>query len=537
MPARGRRAGRGAGGGAPSLAGARPGARCGARRSVLRTRARAASAAGPPGGGENVLGGADASGVGGAGPLRAAAAEAAPAEVAGPAGGEGGDLEGWEGELAGQFDAIEAALGDLRAGKFVVVLDDEARENEGDLIMCADRVTAADIAFMVRHTSGLLCVGMEGQDVDRLGLPQMVESRANEEAMATAFTVSVDLQEGTHTGISAHDRALTIRALADPDVKGAAFVKPGHVFPLRAREGGVLKRGGHTEAAADLARLAGSHPSGVLCELVNDDGTMMRGPQLLAFARAHGLKAITISDLIVHRRVRESIVERTALARLPTRWGDFRAVSYRSKLDGIEHVAMVCGDVGDGEDVLVRVHSECITGDIFASRRCDCGPQLDKAMELVAAEGRGVIVYLRGQEGRGIGLGHKLRAYNLQDAGKDTVEANVELGLPVDSREYGVGAHILKDVGVNTLRLLTNNPAKYTGLKGYGLEILERISLVIPPTADNRRYIETKREKMGHIYDESHGQGHGHDHGHDHHHHEHGEDCNCLQGGHIEEIF
>jgi 3,4-dihydroxy 2-butanone 4-phosphate synthase/GTP cyclohydrolase II len=307
------------------------------------------------------------------------------------------------------------------------------------------------------------------------------------------------LQEGVTTGISASERAATVRALADPQSVPDTFQRPGHVFPLRYRTGGVLRRAGHTEAAVDLARLAGCAPVGVLCEIVNDaDGSMARCPQLLEFGKAHGLHVVLISDLIRFRRAREATVERTAVARLPTQHGLFSAHSYRSTGDGIEHVALVMGDIGDGSDVLVRVHSECLTGDIFASRRCDCGPQLQAAMARVAAEGRGVIVYLRGQEGRGIGLGHKLRAYNLQDSGRDTVQANVDLGLPIDSREYGSGAQILRDLGVRSIRLMTNNPAKYTGLKGFGLSLVGRVPLLMPINADNRRYIMTKREKMGH---------------------------------------
>jgi 3,4-dihydroxy 2-butanone 4-phosphate synthase/GTP cyclohydrolase II len=479
-------------------------------------------------------------------------------------------LEGWQDDeaLVGRFASVEEALQDVAMGKFVVVLDDEGRENEGDLIAAAGPATPEALAFMVRHTSGLICVGMEGSDLDRLGLPLMVEN--NEEHLKTAFTLSVDKAEGTTTGISAADRAATVSALGTPESRPETFVKPGHVFPLRASEGGTLKRAGHTEAAVDLARLAGYHPAGILSELQNDDGTMMRGPELLDFADEHGLKAITIADLIVYRRMREVLVERTAVARLPTKYGrDFRIFGYKCKTNGIEHVAMVCGDVGDGDDILVRVHSECLTGDIFASARCDCGPQLQKAMEMVAEEGRGVIVYLRGQEGRGIGLGHKLRAYNLQDSGRDTVDANLDLGLPVDSREYGIGAHILKDVGVNSMRLMTNNPAKYTGLKGYGLEVSERVGIVTEVTADNAAYIQTKRDRMGHFWDgdegdlkafanaetnlepsnlegfesaaslvelangthehtHAHAHGHGHGHGHSHDHdHVHGPDGSC----------
>ena len=383
----------------------------------------------------------------------------------------------------------------------MVVLDDEDRENEGDLIIAAEKMTDEDVAFMVNHTSGLICVGMDGKDLDRLELPPMVAK--NQDAMGTAFTVSVDLKQGTSTGISAADRCATIQALASPGSKPDDFRKPGHVFPLRYREGGVLKRAGHTEAAGDLARLAGCFPAGVLCEIVNEDGTMKRRDQLIAFAKEHGLLTITISDLIRYRSYYESLVERIAVARMPTKVGVFQAYSYRSKIDDEEHIAMVYGDVQKNEDpegVLVRVHSECLTGDIMGSLRCDCGPQLELALKKVAEAGCGVVVYLRGQEGRGIGLGHKLRAYNLQDAGRDTVEANVDLGLPVDSREYGIGAHMLRDVGVSTLKLMTNNPAKYTGLSGYGLTITKRVPLLTPINKENKKYIMTKVNKMGHWF-------------------------------------
>ena len=436
--------------------------------------------------------------------------------------------KGWQddAETTPGFASVRDALDEIAKGRFVVVLDDEDRENEGDLIIAAEKVTAEDMAFMVNHTSGLVCVGMTGENCDRLKLPQMVKGEANSDAMRTAFTVSVDSQaKGVTTGISASDRAATIRALSAPNSKPEDFGRPGHVFPLRAREGGVLKRAGHTEAAVDLARLAGCSPAGVLCEIVRTDGGMARGDELRRFAAEHGLLAITISDLIRYRRTFESLVDRVAVARLPTQYGVFQAYSYVAKQDGIEHLAMVYGDVTQGppgeekekggegakngagkegkgakedDGVLVRVHSECLTGDILGSLRCDCGPQLDLAMKRVVEDGRGVVVYLRGHEGGGIGLGHKLRAYNLQDAGRDTVEANVDLGLPVDSREYGIGAHILRDVGVRRLRLMTNNPAKYTGLKGYGLEIVKRVPLLTPINKENKRYIMTKVNKMGH---------------------------------------
>lgn len=393
-------------------------------------------------------------------------------------------------------DAIEA----IRQGKFVIAVDDEDRENEGDLIMAASSVTPEAMAFIVRHGTGIVCVAMKEEDLRRLELPLMVPDKENEEKLLTAFTISVDAKEGTTTGVSATDRANTILALASPNSKPGDFRRPGHIFPLKYREGGVLKRAGHTEASADLATLAGLNPAAVLCEIVDNDGSMARLPRLREFAKEHNLPLISIADLVRYRRKREKLVERSAIARLPTMWGPFQAYCYRSKLDGIEHVAMVKGNIGDGLDVLVRVHSECLTGDIFGSARCDCGNQLALAMQQIELAGRGVLVYLRGHEGRGIGLGHKLRAYNLQDEGRDTVEANVELGLPVDSREYGIGAQILRDVGVRTMRLMTNNPAKYVGLRGYGLKVVGRVPVLSPITQENKRYLETKRSKMGHIY-------------------------------------
>jgi 3,4-dihydroxy 2-butanone 4-phosphate synthase/GTP cyclohydrolase II len=403
-------------------------------------------------------------------------------------------------EPATAFDGIELALQELADGGMVVVVDDEDRENEGDLVMAASHVTPADVAFMVRHTSGVLCVALTGERCDALALPLMVGSE-NSEQQRTAFTHTVDVATGTTTGISAADRSATIRALADETLDGRAFNRPGHVFPLRSREGGVLKRAGHTEAAVDLTRLAGLVPAGVICELVNDDGTMARRPALQAFAREHGLPIITIAALIEHRRRVDVLVERTGEARVPTPWGEFRCISYRSVLDGTEHAAFTLGDVSTGDELLVRVHSECLTGDIFDSLRCDCGPQLKSAMARIAAVGRGAVVYLRGHEGRGIGLGHKLRAYGLQDAGRDTVDANLDLGVPVDSREYGVGAQILVDLGARRLRLLTNNPAKYGGLDGYGLEIVARESLQIVPNPENLVYLRTKQRRLGHLLD------------------------------------
>ncbi|KAJ6811918.1 putative bifunctional riboflavin biosynthesis protein RIBA 1, chloroplastic [Iris pallida] len=397
------------------------------------------------------------------------------------------------------FSSITEAIEDIRQGKLVIVVDDEDRENEGDLIMAASLVTPDAMAFIVRHGTGIVCVSMKGEDLDRLNLPLMVTQ--NEEKLCTAFTISVDAKEGTTTGVSAKDRAKTVLALASPSSKPDTFNRPGHIFPLKYREGGVLKRAGHTEASVDLAILAGLPPVAVLCEVVDDDdGSMARLPKLREFAKKEGLKIVSISDLIRYRRKREKLVERASVARLPNKWGSVEAYCYRSLLDGMEHIAMVKGDIGDGQDVLVRVHSECLTGDIFGSARCDCGTQLAMAMEQIEKAGRGVLVYLRGHEGRGIGLGHKLRAYKLQDAGLDTVEANEELGLPVDSREYGIGAQILQDLGVRTMRLLTNNPAKYIGLKGYGLSVVGRVPLLTPITKENRRYLDTKRTKMGHVY-------------------------------------
>ncbi len=397
------------------------------------------------------------------------------------------------------FTDIENAIAAIERGEFVVVVDDADRENEGDLIMAAEKVTPEAMAFMIRHTSGVICLPLEGDRCDELQLPLMVAN--NTEAQRTAFTVSVDARAGTSTGISAADRAATVHALIDPETRPADLARPGHIFPLRYREGGVLKRAGHTEAAVDLARLAGAYPSGVLSEITNDDGTMARMPELERFAAEHGLQVISIADLIRFRRHREKLVRRVSEARIPTRHGDFTAYVFESLLDGVEHLAFVRGDISGNEDVLVRVHSECLTGDVFGSLRCDCGVQLDNALERVANEGRGVVVYLRGHEGRGIGLGHKLRAYTLQDEGRDTVEANVELGFPADSREYGIGSQILVDLGVSTMRLMTNNPSKYGGLEGYGLEIVERVPLHVEPNAENISYLRAKQEKMGHLLD------------------------------------
>ncbi|CAO2813887.1 unnamed protein product [Amaranthus hypochondriacus] len=398
------------------------------------------------------------------------------------------------------FASIPEAIEDVRRGKMVIVVDDEDRENEGDLIMAAELATPEAMAFFVKHGTGIVCVSMQEEDLERLQLPLMVASKDNEEKLCTAFTVTVDAKHGTTTGVSASDRAITVKALASRDSKPEDFNRPGHIFPLKYREGGVLKRAGHTEASVDLAVLAGLNPVAVICEIVDDDGSMARLPRLREFAEKENLKIVSIADLIRYRRKRAQLVERSSAARIPTMWGPFTAYCYKSYLDGIEHIAMVKGDIGDGQDILVRVHSECLTGDIFGSARCDCGNQLALAMKKIEAAGRGVLVYLRGHEGRGIGLGHKLRAYNLQDAGRDTVEANEELGLPVDSREYGIGAQILRDLGVRTMKLMTNNPAKYIGLKGYGLAVSGRVPLITPITNENKRYLETKRKKMGHVY-------------------------------------
>jgi 3,4-dihydroxy 2-butanone 4-phosphate synthase/GTP cyclohydrolase II len=400
---------------------------------------------------------------------------------------------------------VERALAELAAGRSVVVVDDEDRENEGDLIFAAEKATPELVSFMVRHTSGYICVALTEAECDRLDLPPM--HHTNSDSFRTAFTVTVDAKAGITTGISATDRARTIALLADPAAVPGDLVRPGHVLPLRARDGGVLRRPGHTEAAVDLARLAGLAPAGALCEIVSqkNDGDMARGDELRVFAEEHDLVLITIAQLIAYRRRNEKHVVRVAQARIPTRHGDFVAYGYDSLLDGIEHLALVRGDVGtlngaadDGEHVLVRVHSECLTGDVLGSLRCDCGPQLDAALAAVAAEGRGVVLYMRGHEGRGIGLMHKLQAYQLQEAGADTVDANLALGLPADARDYGIGAQILSDLGVRSMRLLTNNPDKRAGLEGYGLRVVGRVSLPVRAQPENLRYLTTKRDRMGH---------------------------------------
>jgi 3,4-dihydroxy 2-butanone 4-phosphate synthase/GTP cyclohydrolase II len=404
-----------------------------------------------------------------------------------------------QGSEESAFASIEDAVAAVARGEIIVVVDDEDRENEGDLIMSAEAATPENIAFFVRHTSGVICTPLTGERLDELDIPLMV--RDNTESHRTAFTYSVDYVHGTSTGISAADRSATIQALIDPATRPADLARPGHIFPLRYADGGVLKRAGHTEAAVDLARLAGMYPAGVLCEIVNDDGTMARVPDLIEFCKQHGLLMVTIAQLIKYRRQNEKLIRRVAEARIPTPWGDFTSYVYESVLDGEQHVAMVRGAVQGESDVLVRVHSECLTGDVFHSLRCDCGIQLDAAMAAIDAEGLGVLVYLRGHEGRGIGLGHKIRAYSLQEQGHDTVDANVELGLPVDSREYGIGAQILNDLGITTMKLMTNNPAKYGGLEGFGLEITGRVSLDSKPNPENIEYLRTKRERMGHLLD------------------------------------
>jgi 3,4-dihydroxy 2-butanone 4-phosphate synthase/GTP cyclohydrolase II len=401
------------------------------------------------------------------------------------------------GEPTAGTSRVQAAFEQLRSGRGVVVFDDSERENEGDLIYAAEHMTPESMAFVIRHSSGLVCVGMDGDRLDELDLPPMVQ--ASTDPRGTAFTCSVDLKEGTSSGISAGDRTLTVRALANRHVGGDALSKPGHVFPLRARPGGVLQRAGHTEAAVDLCRIAGLQPAGVLAEITNADGTMARMPELVTFARRHNMLLLSVADLVAYRMSRESIVTRTASARVPTAHGVFTANSYRSDVDGAEHVAFVQGDPAGMSDVLVRVHSECLTGDVLGSRRCDCGEQLNLALAEISRAGSGVLVYLRGHEGRGIGLSHKLRAYQLQDdEGLDTVDANLAQGLPVDSREYGVGAQILRDIGVTSVRLMTNNPAKFTGLTDYGISITGRVPLRVPPNQHNASYLRTKAARLDH---------------------------------------
>jgi 3,4-dihydroxy 2-butanone 4-phosphate synthase/GTP cyclohydrolase II len=400
-----------------------------------------------------------------------------------------------------RLDSVERAIADIAAGRAVIVVDDEDRENEGDIIFAASKATPGLMAFTIRHSSGVICVPMPADMLDRLEIPLMTPH--NKDRLRTAYTVSVDARDGVTTGISAADRAHTARVLADSATEPWEVTRPGHVFPLRYREGGVLVRRGHTEAAVDLAKLAGLTPAGVLVEVVNDDGSMKRGAELREFADEHGLAMISIEDLVRYRRRNENLVERVAETRLPTRHGDFTAYGYRITVDGSEHLALVYGDVSAGSDggtepVLTRVHSECLTGDVFGSRRCDCGPQLDEALERIVAEGRGVVVYLRGHEGRGIGLVAKLQAYQLQDGGRDTIDANLDLGLPADARHYGTATQILHDLKVESVRLLTNNPHKVSQLEDFGIPVAERVPLTPHPNDHNLAYLLTKRDRMGH---------------------------------------
>ncbi len=395
------------------------------------------------------------------------------------------------------FAPIEEAIEDIRSGKMVIVVDDADRENEGDFIMAAELATPESINFMVTHGRGIVCMPLTRSRLDELRIPLMVSK--NNESHGTAFAVSIDIEGRTTTGTSAFDRAATVRAIADPELRSADIRMPGHVFPLMAQEDGVLRRAGHTEATVDLARLAGLFPAGVLCEVLHPDGSMARMPELQRVAMEHGLKLISIADLIEYRRRREALVRRTAEAQIPMTDGEFTAYSYESLSDGTVHVALVLGEVGEGDRILVRVHSECLTGDVFGSMRCDCGDQLQSAVSQIGKEGRGVVLYIRGHEGRAIGITHKLRAYQLQEQGRDTVEANEELGFAADPRDYGIGAQILVDLGVRSMRLLTNNPAKRAGLEGYGLSIVERVPLEIHPNPENIGYLRTKREKLGHL--------------------------------------
>lgn len=399
------------------------------------------------------------------------------------------------GRSAAGFASIEDALADIKAGKMVIVVDDEDRENEGDLTIAAEKTTPEIINFMAKYGRGLICVPMVGERLDALDIPLMVQDNSSQ--FNTAFCVSVEARESTSTGISAADRAVTARVAADPKTVSRDLLRPGHMFPLRAREGGVLVRSGQTEAAVDLARIAGLEPAGVICEIMNEDGTMARVPDLRRFARKHKLLMITIADLIKYRMRHERLVRREAASKLPTEYGDFEIVSFESVIDGETHVALICGDIGSGEDVLVRVHSRCLTGEVFHSARCDCGDQLSTAMQRIAAEGRGVLLYLN-QEGRGIGLTNKIRAYELQDQGYDTVEANERLGFKPDQRDYGIGAQILGDLGVRSMRLLTNNPRKFIGLEGYGLSVSATLALEVPTTGAATVYLRTKKKKLGH---------------------------------------
>jgi 3,4-dihydroxy 2-butanone 4-phosphate synthase/GTP cyclohydrolase II len=400
-----------------------------------------------------------------------------------------------DGTVTAAFATIEDAIEDVRQGKFVVVVDDENRENEGDLTIAAQFATPEAINFMATHGRGLICLCLTEERCDELELRPM--SERNETPFGTAFTVAIEAREGVTTGISAHDRSRTIQVAIDPSKGAHDLVQPGHVFPLRAKPGGVLRRAGQTEAAVDLARLAGLNPAGVVCEVMNPDGTMARVRDLIPYCERHGLKLITVADLIEYRRRTEKLVERMTSVRLPTAYGEFTAVAFREKLTGKHHVALVHGDVEGAENVLVRVHSECLTGDVFHSLRCDCGEQLDQALLRIGAEERGVLLYMA-QEGRGIGLLNKLKAYELQESGLDTVEANLALGFPADARDWGIGNQVLADLGLTTIRILTNNPKKITGVEGFGLTVVEQVPIEVPPNAENRRYLETKRDKLGH---------------------------------------
>ncbi len=393
---------------------------------------------------------------------------------------------------------VEEVVEDIRRGKFVIIVDDEGRENEGDLALAAEYVTPEKINFMAKYARGLVCMPLIGQRLDELGVPQMV--RDNTSTYGTAFTESVDARNGVSTGISAYDRCTTMKTILDPLTTPKDLARPGHLFPLRYRDGGVLVRAGQTEAIIDLAKMAGLYPAGVICEVMNDDGSMARMPQLEEFSRTHGVKIISVAQIIAYRRGHEKLVERVAEAKLPTRYGEFISVAYQSKIDPDEHIALVMGNVNTEEPILVRVHSQCVTGDVFGSLRCDCGDQITLAMEAIAKEGKGVFLYMR-QEGRGIGLHNKIKAYALQDKGLDTVEANEALGFPDDRRDYGIGMQILVDLGIRNMRLLTNNPKKRAGLEGYGLKVVERVPIIVPPNDANRRYLETKRVKMGHLLD------------------------------------